>query len=365
MLLAPEQELRVARLSPTVPEPEAAVLPLWSRLFDRVPASPLAVGAALGLALVATFLLLDLWDRNLRTLLSGEVAPWRHVEVRSAFIIASLVAGVLVTHRYEQAGTRRDLRALLPALRRVELADDGGDADAVGAPDRSRLRAVGALGAAGITAIVPMLYLDPTRFLRVETYAMPSVLFDLAVGAALGWATSRTLYASVCQDRAFARLAGRVREIDLLDLSPLRPFARRGLRRALRWLLLATIASMAFIDAGYAEAPALVLVGIVAFAMLSFLLPVLGIHARIRAEKLDSLAALRQQIRAERATLDAGSARGGRLADLLAYEARIAAAREWPIDATTLLRFAVFLLLPLGSWLGSAVVGHAVEQLLR
>jgi hypothetical protein len=210
-----------------------------------------------------------------------------------------------------------------------------------------------------------MLYRDPSRFLHAETYAMPSVLFDLAVGAALGWATSRTLYASMWQDRAFARLASVVREIDLLDLSPLRPFARRGLRRALRWLLLATIASLAFIDAGYAEAPALVLVGIVAFAMLSFLLPVLGIHARIRAEKQSTLSALRQQIRDERSTLDAGSVRGGRLADLLAYEARIAAVREWPIDATTLLRFAVFLLLPLGSWLGSAVVGHAVERLLR
>jgi len=344
---------------------EAAVLPLWSRLFDRVPASPLGVGVGLGVALILAFLGLDLLDGNLRTLLSGEVAPWRHVEVRSAAIIATLFAGVLVTHRYEEAGTRRDLRALLPSLRRVSLANGDRDEEAVGASNPRCLRVVGALGAACITAIVPMLYRDPSRFLHAETYRLPSVLFDLAVGAALGWATSRTLYASVCQDRAFARLAALVREIDLLDLEPLRPFARRGLRRALRWLLLATIASLAFIDAGYAEAPALVLIGIVAFAMVSLLLPVLGIHARIRAEKLRTLASLRQQIRAERSTPDAGNARGGRLADLLAYEARIAAVREWPIDATTLLRFTLFLLLPLGSWLGSAVVGHAVERLLR
>src|SRR5262249_41714329 len=118
------------------------------------------------------------------------------------------------------------------------------------------------------------------------------------------------------------------------------------------------------IDAGYAEAPALVLIGIVAFAMVSLLLPVLGIHARIRAEKLRPLASLSQQIRAERNTPDA-NARGGRLAGPLAFEARIAAAREWPIDATTLLRFTLFLLLPLGSWLGSAVVGHAVDRMLR
>jgi len=39
---------------------------------------------------------------------------------------------------------------------------------------------------------------------------------------------------------------------------------------------------------------------------------------------------------------------------LLAYEARIDDVREWPFDTSNLLRFALFLLIPLASWLGGA-----------
>jgi hypothetical protein len=68
------------------------------------------------------------------------------------------------------------------------------------------LRRAGLVGALVITAIVPTLYIEPARFLRLETYLLPSVLFDLAMGAALGWITARMLYASVVQDRSFANL---------------------------------------------------------------------------------------------------------------------------------------------------------------
>ena len=48
----------------------------------------------------------------------------------------------------------------------------------------------------------------------------------------------------------------------------------------------------------------------------------------------------------------------------LAYEARIEAVREWPFDVPTLVRFAAFLLLPLGSWLGGALVERVVSGIL-
>ena len=44
------------------------------------------------------------------------------------------------------------------------------------------------------------------------------------------------------------------------------------------------------------------------------------------------------------------------LADLIAYETRIENVREWPFDAPTMLRFALYLAIPLGSWLGGAFV---------
>jgi hypothetical protein len=277
-------------------------------------------------------------------------------------VVALLLAGVVVTHRHESLGTRRDLERLSP-----QLADD--EETSPPAADRWRTALAGVAGALVIAAIVPTLYLDPTRFLRAETYLRPSVLFDLAVGAVLGWTVFKTLYAALAEDRRFARLAGRLRHVDLLDLEPLHVFGRRGLRRALRWLLLVSIAALVFVDAGTALPPALVLTGIFGFATLSFLLPVWGAHRSLKAVKRAELADLRRRIVAERARLREAQWRpaeaGGRFADLLAYEARVSAARTWPVDASILTRLAFYGLLPLGSWLGSALIQHIVEKILR
>jgi hypothetical protein len=347
-----------------------AVCPLWERLFDALPLAPVWVGAAVAGLLVAAFGLLDLVDGNLATALSGEVPFWRHVEVRSALVVSILLAGLVTTHRYEEVGSRGDLARLAPRL--LPASDAAALEREVGSVHPRGLRLVGAGGALLLAAIVPALYLDPSRFLRAETWLLPSVLFDLGVGASLGWVSFRTLYAAIVQDLGFARLSQRVGEIDLFDLSPLAPFAGRGLRRALRWLFLVTVASLVFLDAGYVELPALLLALIVGFAAFSFLLPVRGIHRRIREEKGRALAALRAQIRAERrrvrarctAGADAERGGGGHLADLLALETGLVAAREWPIDATTVLRLLLFALLPLGSWLGGAIVERIVSAAL-
>ena len=350
---------RAAAIAGTPAAPYASVCPLWARLFEAAPVPPLAVGALVAAALGLVFFALDLLDGNLATLLSGEVAPWRHVEVRSAVVVSTLLAGVIVMHRYEELGSRRDVEKLAPQLARV--AEPAGW--------RLGPRAAGAIGAALIVAIVPMLYVVPARFLLARTYTMPSVLFDLAVGAVLGWTTFKTLFATLSEDRRFAQLAGCLRSIELLDLSPLYVFGQRGLRRALRWLLLVSIASLVFFDAGKAAPPAVVLTGIFSFASFSFLLPVWGVHRHIRAQKQRELATLRVRIAAERSRLRAAgwapAYEGGHFADLLAYEARVSATKTWPFDASTLVRLGLYACLPIGSWLGSALVQHVIESLLR
>ena len=47
---------------------------------------------------------------------------------------------------------------------------------------------------------------------------------------------------------------------------------------------------------------------------------------------------------------------GGRLPGLLAYKHEIESVREWPFDAPTLIRFFLYVAIPLGSWVGGALV---------
>jgi hypothetical protein len=57
--------------------------------------------------------------------------------------------------------------------------------------------------------------------------------------------------------------------------------------------------------------------------------------------------------------------RGASLPGLLAWESRVERVPEWPIDAGALRRIALYLLIPLGSWMGGALVERLVDALLR
>jgi len=48
--------------------------------------------------------------------------------------------------------------------------------------------------------------------------------------------------------------------------------------------------------------------------------------------------------------------------DLAVWKDRVEALREWPFDAAALRRFGLYLLIPLGSWVGAALVERLVDR---
>jgi hypothetical protein len=169
---------------------------------------------------------------------------------------------------------------------------------------------------------------------------------------------------SVLEIRALRAVGRRVR-VSLLDRSGLAPFVRAGLRSAVTWLVGSSLALLLVIDV---NSPVLVLGtvgGTMALGIAALLLPSAGLNERLRAEKQRELAWVRGEIARAREALarpDAASRdEASRLPVLLAWEARIDAAGTWPFDPPTMLRFSLLLLVPLGSWLGGALVERAVS----
>ena len=105
-----------------------------------------------------------------------------------------------------------------------------------------------------------------------------------------------------------------------------------------------------------------------AVASASLGLPVRGVHRCLREQKKAELDRVRAAIRGDRSSLVdsriAGQADAISLADLIAYEARIESVREWPFDTSTPSRFGLFLLIPLVSWIGGALVERVVNAAL-
>ena len=89
-----------------------------------------------------------------------------------------------------------------------------------------------------------------------------------------------------------------------------------------------------------------------------------GAHRTLLAARDTELSRLREGIRTERGVLlSAGAAE--RLPALLALEARVMQVPVWPFDASMRARTAFFVLLPLGSWIGGALVERLLESALR
>jgi hypothetical protein len=154
-------------------------------------------------------------------------------------------------------------------------------------------------------------------------------------------------------------------EIDLLDMHAHLVEGRVGLRLALVWIVGVTLSSLLFYDADYL----LLMVAIVAaglgVAAVALLMPARRLHRRIREAKARELAAVRRRLGPARDAAMAGEpGAAGHLADLLAYADHLTDVREWPFDNHTLSRFVLYLLIPLGSWLGGALVERLVSSVL-
>jgi hypothetical protein len=181
----------------------------------------------------------------------------------------------------------------------------------------------------------------------------------------LGWLTGRTvyfLYAGIW-DRAGPEKSG----VDLLNLEDVNVIGRSGLEGALVWFIVITIAGVLILpDVG---SGLWLVLSIFAFNVgggLMFLLALARkIRNLIRDVKHDELLRLAPLLRNARDDMLASDEpTQGRVSDLLAYKNKIETTQEWPFDSSTLLRFSIYMLIPIGSMAGGALVERAVDLLL-
>ena len=101
---------------------------------------------------------------------------------------------------------------------------------------------------------------------------------------------------------------------------------------------------------------------------IALLLPSRGARRRLRSAKREEIVRVHRAIRGDADALQASVIGGWRsepsIADLLAYERFLQSISSWPFDQATWLRFGLVLALPLGSWLGGAVVERLLSSLL-
>jgi hypothetical protein len=275
---------------------------------------------------------------------------------RTECFVAALIGYLLTIHVYQRRWTEQSLESIRPLL-------DSGATHSGGSRRGRRIA-----GAAGLGILFAVIHVVPNeiRIFADPDYYIFEHVWGLATVPVIGWLSGTLAYQMVIDGRMLSRLATEVGHVDLLDLEPLAPFARHGLRNALIWTLYMSIGGLHLMSPGTAPAVLLIALLSLTVAITALVVPMLGIHRRIREEKRRRLRDLREHIRADEARLEAESPgeSTARLPALLALEARVHGVHEWPFDTSSLLRFGFYIALGLGSWLGAAMVERLVGSAL-
>ncbi len=326
------------------------------RMAERLPLPAWTAGALFTAILLGTY--------GVAELIAGPLDPDDVVilgpftDTHIGYAIAATMAGyALAAGAAIAAGNATDLEDLRSSGALEHLAE----------PSLGGGRTAGVLGL--VAGVAFMSSVDPParEVILLERWSLDGGLSIVCVMAAF-WLATRAAWFTLAELTAVARSAQAVRDLDPLDAERFEPLGRMALRASVLWAGAAALTSLSMVITSGSLAEVAACAFLVAVAVGSFVIPMRGVHENLRATKRSEISRVRQEIRRDRETVaalgpDAGEA-AGRLPGLLAFEARMERAREWPFDALTLRRFGIVLLLPLASWLGGALVERIVDSVL-
>lgn len=261
---------------------------------------------------------------------------------------------------------RSRTRAQLLALSRTPGA--GSIAELAGQVGRAGPVATWLARALGIGAMVAVTYLSTPReywSLIWDLGAMdPEPRWHRILGLWIGWWIGEFSLTMFAESARMTRSAERLGPLDLLDPAAREPYTRHALALLLASVGLGGIVSLFLFERGYGATVALVWAVSLGVGVAAMWVSLHGIHLRIRDTKAAELSRCRTLLRRARASLDEGQSPEPPLSDLVAWESRIEAVREWPFDSGALARIGLYGLIPLMSWLGGALVERGVDSLL-
>ena len=335
---------------------------LTLRFLDELTVSPMLL--SLGLAMLASSVLLfgELWSGRLERL-AASPEGLRNVRI-AVGLIALVLYGPTATH-YVLRGARRTADGLRPLVR-LEDADVRALVSAAGTQSGGGFRLAGWLGVF-VSLLVPIFADLPRGEFPYTLGLPPEVVWHRIATLLVGWWSGRLVYAIGVESSRLSHLAEGLRPINLFDLKSLVLFARQGLTHALILLGYVSIfVVMSLFEVGLGLAVGFIALLTLPAAALGMLMPVRGAHSVIRAEKQRRLAWCQERLHALQTDPVAGEEAPSTrdLADVLTLRSHLEAVREWPFDTSVLVRLAFYLVIPLGSWAGAALVERVVDAFL-
>ncbi len=289
---------------------------------------------------------------------------WRSELWWADLVNAAMMGFVPAALRFARSGIERDLDLLQPRLR-CSGEEFTALREKITGPDGWWVASC-----IGIPVGIALTYLDPRIAMAAEmSVSDPAFLWALLRMAIFVSLLVHLIATDFRTTRSYAMLSREGLTVDLLNIRSLAPLARRGQRSVLTWALFSSLFSLFWLGDTASPVNAYLLALILMLATAAYFVPLQSLRKKIIAAKQLELDGLLENIRIESQSLDANADPGRdsspRLANLVSYYQLIDAASEWPIDATNLVRLALYLVLGMGSWLGAALVERLLDGILN
>lgn len=323
------------------------------KLLEKLPMPPYLAGLGVSLICFIGYLLIAADSGLLADTLSGNVAS---ASLRASLTLMVMVGYLPVAHWYLRRWTAGHIREL-----KLKFAVNSSH-------DEPQERVLIPLGLLGVSTFIGLFIILPNP----PEFTLQPWQWSLEFGAVfltmslVGWFMGRFSYELVWSAIQMTKVARQLPEINLLETECYRPFIHQGVHSVLLIVILMSITAHLAANPGDSFVGAIVNVfTMLALAVTALVLPVWGIHLRLRDQKLKELRQLREHIQVEQSKVVATSVEtSNRLIGLLAMEVRIERVNDWPLDIGSFAKVGLYLLLGMGSWVGAALVERMLESAL-
>jgi hypothetical protein len=289
----------------------------------------------------------------------GDVSPWDGADPRLATGM-SLTYTVLLAYLVGIAAYAADKvkefgHSLAPEL------TDGGQAvlDTLNHVPAHRLWAATAVG-------LVLAALNSNWDIVVTYDGTPRWLvhLSLTLGSTLVWIVgARLIYLQARNGRLFSQVGREHTRVDLFATDGLAPFARTGLLGLFFTMGALAITPLQALDAQFRLENYFWAIAVTLPAGVTLLLlPMWGIHQRLKEEKAHALGEIDAAIAATDQRLEVSAL--NRLNALTTRRALLKGVHEWPLDVRAVSRVGFYLIIPPLAWIAAALVEMALERAL-
>jgi hypothetical protein len=284
-----------------------------------------------------------------------------HIAIDRAFRVAVSLIVVLCTALFVQRFVRLRQRADKDAIASILLHGERTAVQLLDLTPRSaRLFPATLLGVALGAVVSWLLFVRDTE---MGWRAAPALcVWFVIVTTILAMAFTRGIELTRTGSHESGKIIDHELIIDLLRIDRLSIWGRMVAGYALTWFCVSAATCLFFLGDGLTGFTIGMLVTFLIVGMFNFFAPMARVHFRIRAKKAAELERLRSEIDRlrGRALGDPGAAT--QLQGVLAYEARIAAAPEWPYDQSTLVRLGASAMILAVPWFGREIGAHLIQK---